>query len=95
MGSQCGWMRFCTRFAMRLTITNCWRLFCYGVKIYHYEKLFSIREFLERLAQDFIKNPFLPDIGTPEKNIPPLDEFDDVDTVSTCRAHHLNDRLSR
>ena len=68
-----------------MNINNCWKLFCCGVKIDHYEKLISIREFSERLAQDFFNNNFSPDRGTPAKNIPPLDEVDDGDTVSTCR----------
>ena len=29
-----------------------WKLFCYGVKRDHYEKLIGIRELSERLAQD-------------------------------------------
>ena len=71
---------------MGMTINNCWELFCYGVKRDHYDKLIGIREFSERLAQDCFNNQFLPDRGTPSKNIPPLDEVDDRDTVSTCRA---------
>ena len=41
--TQCGWLRLCTPVAMGMTITNCWNLFCYGVKRYHYEKLIGIR----------------------------------------------------
>ena len=72
--------------AMGMTITNCWKLFRYGVKREHHDKLIGIREFLERLAQDCFKNNFSSDRGTPAKNIPPLDEVDDEDTVSTCRS---------
>ena len=73
-----------------MTITNFWKLFCYGVKGDHYEKLTGIREFLERLAQDCFNNIFSPDRGTPANNIPPLDEVNDGDTVSTCRALHFS-----
>ena len=81
--TQCGWVRLCTTVAMRMAITNCWKLFRYGVKRDHHENLIGIREFLERLAQDSFKNPFSPDSGTTAKNIPPLDEVDDGDTVYT------------
>ena len=70
---------------MGITITNCWKLFRYGVKRDHSEKLIGIREFSERLAQDCFNNNFSSDSGTPANNIPPLDEVDDKDTVSTCR----------
>ena len=44
--TQCGWPRLCTTVAMGMTITNCWKLFRYGVKREHYDKLIGIREFL-------------------------------------------------
>ena len=44
--TQCGWLRLCTTFSMGMTITNCWKMFCYGVKIENYEKLIGIRELL-------------------------------------------------
>ena len=28
---RCGWLRLCTTVAMGITITNCWKLFLYGV----------------------------------------------------------------
>ena len=68
---------------MGMTITNFWKLFRYGVKRYHFENLIGIREFLEKLSLDCFNNPFLTDTWTPEKNIPPLDEVDEGDTVST------------
>ena len=37
--TQCGWIWLCTTVSMGMTITNFWRLFCYGVKRDHYEKL--------------------------------------------------------
>ena len=52
--------------------------------------MIGIREFLEKLAQDSFNNHFSPDSGTPTKNIPPLDEVDDGDTVSTCCALHFS-----
>ena len=69
-----------------MTITNCWKLFCYGVKKDHYEKFIRIREFSEKFNQDYFNNNFSSDRGTPENNIPPLDEVDDEDTVSTFRS---------
>ena len=71
---------------MGMTITNFWKLFRYGVKIEHHEKLIGIRELSERLAQYCFNNKFSYDRGTPAKNIPPLDEVDGGGTVSTCRA---------
>ena len=79
-------MRLCTTFAIGMTITIFWKLFYYKVKRDHYEKLTSIREFSEQLAQDCFNNNFSPETGTPEKNIPPLDEVDDGDIVSNCRV---------
>ena len=81
--TQCGCLRLCTTVAKGTTITNCWKLFRYGVKRYHYDKLIGIINFSERLAQDCFNNNFSSDRETPEKNIPPLDEVDDKDTVST------------
>ena len=69
-----------------MIITNCWKLFHYGVKRYHHDKLIGIREFSERLAQDCFNNKFSSDRGKPVNNIHPLDEVYDEDTVSTCRA---------
>ena len=73
---------------MGMTITNFWKLFRYGVKRDHYDKLIGIREFLESLAQDCFNNNLSSDSGTPAKNIPLLDEVDDEYTVSNCR--HFN-----
>ena len=50
--TQCGWLRLCTPFSIRMTITNCWKLFSYRVRKDHYEKLIGIRESLERLGLD-------------------------------------------
>ena len=41
--TQCGWLRLCTTVAMVTTITNCWKLFRYGVKRDRYDKLIVIR----------------------------------------------------
>ena len=62
---------------MVITITNYWKLFCYGVKRDHYENFIGIRELLERLAQGCFNNMFSPETRTLENNIPPLDEVDD------------------
>ena len=79
---------------MGMTITNCWKLFRYGVKRTHYDKLIGIREFSERLAQDCFNNNFSSDSGTPAKNIPLLDEVDDEYTVSTCRSLKFSTSIS-
>ena len=71
--TQYGWLRLCTTVAMGMAITNCWKLFRYGVKRDHYGKLVGIREFSERLALNCFNNPFSTDTGTTAKNIPPLD----------------------
>ena len=47
--TQCGWLRLCTTVPMGMTITNCWKLFCYGFKRNHFNKYISIREFSEKL----------------------------------------------
>ena len=38
-----GWIRLYTTVAMGITITNCCKLFLYGINRYHYEKLIGIR----------------------------------------------------
>ena len=80
--------------AMGITITNCWKLFCYGVKRDHYEKLIGIREFSERLAKYCFNNKFSPDRETSEKNTPTLDDVDYGDTGSTCRALQFSSCIS-
>ena len=80
--------------SMGMTITNCWKLFFYGVKRDHYDKLIGIREFSERLAQDCFNNKFLSDRGNPAKNIPPNDEVDYKDTVYTFRALQFSSCIS-
>ena len=62
---------------MVTTISNFWKIFRYGVKRDHYDKSISIREFSERHALDFFDNPFSTDTRTPQKNITPVDEFND------------------
>ena len=71
---------------MGMTINNSWKLFCYGVKRYQYEKFICIREFSEQLAQYWFINKFSPYRGTPANNKPTLDEVYYRDTVSTWRA---------
>ena len=50
---------------MVTTMTNLWKLFCYGVKRDHNDKLIHIVECLEQLAIDFFNNPFSTDTETP------------------------------
>ena len=82
--TQYGWLWLSTTVDMGMTINNFWKLFRYGVNRYHYDKLIGIREFSDQLSQYCFNNNVSTDIGTPAKNIPPLDEVDDGDTVSTC-----------
>ena len=48
--TQYGWLRLFTKVSMGMTIANLWKLFCYGVKRDHYEKMIGIRKFQELLA---------------------------------------------
>ena len=41
--TQCGWIRLYMIDVIGITITNCWKLFRFGVKRYYYEKLIGIR----------------------------------------------------
>ena len=41
--NQCVWIRLCTEVAMGMTITNFWKVFCYGVKRDHYDKSIGIK----------------------------------------------------
>ena len=38
----CCWIWLCMEFYMGMTITNCWKLFLFGVKRYYYENLIGI-----------------------------------------------------
>ena len=77
-----------------MTISNFWKLFCYGVKRDHYDKLIGIREFSEIIAQYFFNNKFSYDRGNLKNNVPPLDKVDDEDTVSTCRSLQFSTSIS-
>ena len=66
---------------MYITITDLCKIFCYGVQSDHYDKLIGIRDFLELIALDCFINTFPTYTGTPAKNIPPLDEVDELETV--------------
>ena len=79
---------------MVVTITSFWKIFCYGVKRHHYEKLIGIKE-LSGPDLDCFNNSFSTDTGTPSKNIPPLDEVNDVEIVYTCRELHFSSSSSR
>ena len=93
--TQCGWLQLCTTVSMGMNITNCWKLFCYGNKRDRYDKFIGIREFWEQLALDCFNNHFSTVTGTPAKNIPLLDEVDDGETFSTCRALYFSSSASR
>ena len=41
--TQCGWLWLCKTVSTGIIITNLWKIFCYGVKRYHYEKSIDIR----------------------------------------------------
>ena len=76
-------------------ITNRWKILRYGAKRYNYYKLIGIRELLGLLALDLFNSNFSTDTGTTKKNIPPLDELDDGEIVSTCQALHISSYDSR
>ena len=61
-----------------------WKLYCYEVKIYHYDKFIFIIELLEWISLDCFNNPFLTDTGNLAKNIHLLDETYDGETFYTC-----------
>ena len=70
---------------MGATITNCLKLFRYGVKREHYGKLIGIREVSEKIAVDCFNNNLTRDTGIMENTIPYLDGIDNKGTVYTCR----------
>ena len=88
--TQFGWLILCKAVTMGMNITNFWKLFCFGVNRYHYEKLIGIREFSEWLDLDWFDNPFSTDTGTPKKKLL-LDEVDALDIFFTfCSLHFLS-----
>ena len=82
--TRCGWLWLCTSVAMGITINNFWKLFRFGFKRNHYDNFIGIRKFSERIAVDCLGNNFTTDTGTPENNIPSLDDIDNEVTVYTC-----------
>ena len=52
------WLWLFTDVAIVMNITNCWKLFSYGVKRDYYEKLVGIRELFEWLSLDCFNNLF-------------------------------------
>ena len=66
-----GCLRLFMTVSMEMTIPIFWKLFWYGVKRCHYEKLIGIREFSEWLAIYCFNNTFSTCTETPENNIPP------------------------
>ena len=56
--------------------------------------MIGIREFSELLALDYFNNTFSTDAGTSSKNIPPLDEVEEGETVSICCALHFSSSIS-
>ena len=75
---------------MGMTITNFWKLFDYGVTIYHYKKFMGIRELLERLVLDCFNNPFTTDTRNLAKSMPLIDEVYAGEKVSTLHALHFS-----
>ena len=84
--TQRGWQQLCTTVYMGMAITNCWKLFRYGVKRYHYDKFIGIRKLSEQIAVDCFNINFTTDTGILAKNITSLDDNDNEGTVSTCRS---------
>ena len=70
--NQCGSLRLCKTVDMGMTITNCWKLFLYGVKRDHYKKFIGIRELSEQLAQYSFKILFRLRLGPRQKTYLPL-----------------------
>ena len=70
---------------MGATITNCLKLFRYGVKREHYGNLIGIREFSEKIAVDCFNNTLTRDTGMMENTIPYLDGIDNKVTLYTYR----------
>ena len=75
---------------MKISIINLCKLFCYGVQRDHYENIIGIRDSLEPIALDCLNNTFSTYTGTPENNIPLLDEVDELETVSNYCALHFS-----
>ena len=89
--TQCVWINLCTTVAMGMTITNCRKLFHYGVMRDHYDKFIGTREFSERIDVYLFNNNFTTDTRTTVNNIPSLDEIDNQGTVYTCwRISHYS-----
>ena len=56
--TQCGEIKLCTAVATEMDINSFYKIFFYGIKRYHYEKLIGMRELLELLALDCFNNHF-------------------------------------
>ena len=74
--TQCCYIWLFITIAMGMKINNCWKLFHYVIKRYHYDKFIGTREFLEQLDMDCFSNLFTTYTGMPTKNIPYIDESD-------------------
>ena len=59
-----------------------------GFKRDHYDKFIDIRELSEQIAVDCFSSTFTTDTGTPENNIPSLDDIDNEGTV--CNFWRIN-----
>ena len=77
-----------------MTIKIFWRLFCYGIKIYHYDYFIGIWEFLEKLSLYCFNNPFTTDTGNAEIFLPLLDEVDDRQTFYNHHSIHFSISVS-
>ena len=65
--TQCGPLHLFTAVSMGMAITNLWKLFCYGVKRYHCDKLIGIRELSEQLTIYCFSNTFKNHTRIPAK----------------------------
>ena len=83
------WLWLFTDVAIVMNITNCWKLFRYGVKIDYYEKWFVSDNSRNKLilVSSIIFLQITPGLW---KNIPLLDEVDGGDTVSTICALYFS-----
>ena len=68
---------------MGMTITNCWKLFCYGVKRDHYDKIIGVRELSEQIAVYCFGNTVITYKVTLSNIIPYLGDIDNEGIVYT------------
>ena len=71
----CGLLRLCAAVAIGAIITNCWKLFRYGVKRDHYYNFIGTRELSELISVYCFDNTFRTDTGEPSIKMPSLGDI--------------------